>query len=137
LKLLSVSEQPENILAITFTKKAASEMRSRITDALENARKLREQLSVDAIEKHLETLASHEKQSVALSLAALEQDQNKNWNLLENTNRLQLKTIDSFCSSIVFQLPILSALGGQSNIEENAEELFDAASSAFLDSLEG
>lgn len=137
LKLLSVSEQPENILAITFTKKAASEMRSRITDALENARKLREQFSVDAIEKHLETLASHEKQSVALSLAALEQDQNKNWNLLENTNRLQLKTIDSFCSSIVFQLPILSALGGQSNIEENAEELFDSASSAFLDSLEG
>ncbi len=137
LKLLSVSEQPEEILAITFTKKAASEMRTRITEALQKARKLKEEFSEIDLKKHLETLAPHQNLNTSLSLAALEQNQRNNWNLLDNINRLQLKTIDSFCSSIVFQLPILSALGGQGNVEENAEELFDAASSAFLDSLEG
>ena len=38
LNLLSLVENPEEIVAITFTRKAASEMQGRIVNALERAR---------------------------------------------------------------------------------------------------
>lgn len=95
LKLLIKSEQPEDILAFTFTRKAAFEMRQRLLISLrqENTDKL------TALTKELV------KQVLARNLKC-------EWHLLENPQRLQIKTIDAFNASICAQLPIVSGLGG-------------------------
>ncbi len=136
LKLLAHSEVPENILAITFTRKAASEMRARIISALEQAATLKHRFSESELAQHLTTLNEHERSGLTLALQALEHSQAMNWHLLENPNRLQLKTIDSFCGQLAFQLPVLSELGGSSQIYDNAEEIFSEASRNFMATLE-
>jgi len=45
LKLLSISDSPESVLAMTFTKKAVSELKARVIDALKSAQGDRPDLS--------------------------------------------------------------------------------------------
>jgi ATP-dependent exoDNAse (exonuclease V) beta subunit len=63
LKLLCVVEKPEEILAITFTRKAASEMANRILTALESA--------------------AHGHQADADASRALARSRERGWRLLE------------------------------------------------------
>lgn len=94
LKLLSYVNEPEEILAITFTKKAANEMRARIVTALK--------------ECHSDKLNETTQQ---LAQAVLQRDQELQWHLIENPNRLRVQTIDSLNANLTRQLPILSHLG--------------------------
>lgn len=95
LALLACVKDPEEILAITFTRKAATEMRSRILAALDS---------------------SHP--------------------LLENPNRLRVQTIDSLCASITRQMPILSGMGGQTDVTDDPQTLYQQAARQVLLSLE-
>ena len=77
LALLAKAERaPEEIIAITFTRKAAAEMRQRILEALQNAQ---------GVEPH----EPHAKKTWELGRAALQRDQQLEWHLLENPNRLR------------------------------------------------
>lgn len=98
LTLLSTCKEPENILSITFTRKAAREMLARIMKALESA-------------QGPEPEEGHKKHTWQLAKKALEQDHKYQWQLLENPNRLNIKTIDGLCRSLARQLPIESGLG--------------------------
>ena len=49
------------------------------------------------------------------------------WRLLKNISRLNIKTIDGFCSSLTRQMPVLSEFGGQAEIVDNASELYAQA----------
>src|SRR5579872_5084445 len=124
LVLLSTVKQPEEILSITFTKKSAAEMRSRIINALQNA------------EKNPEPETPHAKKTWYLARKVLQQDQHLKWNLLASPNRLRLQTIDSFNASLTRQLPILSHFGATPEITNDANFLYRKAVQEFLSHLE-
>ncbi len=124
LVLLTHVKQPEEILAITFTKKSAAEMRARIINALKNANEM------------TEPEADHAKTTWNLAQAALQHNQMMGWNLLENPNRLRIQTIDSFNAYLTKRLPILSHFGAPPEITDGPESLYRAAVQEFLLDLE-
>lgn len=128
LHLLSISAQPEEVLAITFTRKAASEMRDRIIQALRSARKL-----ADSGEQPLQDF---ERLRLTLAAAVLKSDRDNNWRLLDNPSRLRVQTIDSFCFYLASQLPVLSRLGGNPAVSEDVEHCFADAIDNTLAQLE-
>ncbi|ARN75867.1 UvrD-helicase domain-containing protein [Oceanicoccus sagamiensis] len=124
LKLLASADQPEDILAITFTRKAAAEMHHRIIDALRFAA------------SSPEPEQAHKKLTWQLARDALDRDQQCQWHLLENTGRLKVQTIDSLCASLTRQMPILSNFGAQPQVSDSSQRLYQMAVHNFLQQLE-
>jgi len=124
LKLLGYAKYPEQILAITFTRKAAAEMKSRILAALE------------AVESGEAPKSRHEQLTRSLAEKALKQDREKQWNLKENSSRLRIQTIDSFCMGLIEQMPLLSNLGGTPAIDEDASTLYRETATKCLELAE-
>lgn len=124
LALLGRVQRPEEILAITFTRKAAGEMRARLLQALERAKGPRPE-------------ASHAAQTWDLAAKALERDRQRRWSLLENPALLAIQTIDSFDASLVRRMPWLSRFGGPTAIGENSDELYRQAAESLLTRLGG
>jgi ATP-dependent exoDNAse (exonuclease V) beta subunit len=126
LRLLAVVAEPEEIMAITFTRKAAAEMQVRVLRALKGA-SLGETPA-----------AEHEKITAQAAAAALEQDRACSWNLLENPKRMRIQTLDALNASIARAQP-LTATGGASDtaIVADAEMrgLYREAAALTLDQL--
>ena len=119
LRLLAIVDAPEEIVAITFTRKAAAEMRSRIIEALKTGEPggADNGSEEDAVAKARSRLAAQ----------ALARDREFNWQLAQNPARMRIQTIDSFCAGLTQQMPLLSQLAGQPEIIEDAEELYREA----------
>jgi len=120
LALLARVERPEEVLAITFTRKAAAEMRQRLLRALTQAENPQSPTSL------------HEQTTWQLARAVLEQDSRHDWQLLRNPNRLQLVTIDSFCAHLVRRMPWLSRFGAPPAICEDPRDDYRLAAERLL-----
>ena len=77
LCLLAHAEKPEEILAFTFTRKAAAEMRNRLLGYLQEAAAI----STEA----LAALPEHKRLTLQLATKALQRDAQQDWNLLANS----------------------------------------------------
>lgn len=123
LTLLARVERPEQVLAITFTRKAVGEMRERILSALQSG------LNEKPQEPHKIT-------TWELATQVIASDNGFGWQLLNNPNRLQIKTFDSLCAGLANTLPLESALGAKPQVSDDPDELYRRAIRALLNSLE-
>jgi len=126
LRLLAGVGRPEEILAITFTRKAAAEMRRRVLEALHAAAR--------GVPPPGEP---HGQLTLDLARAALARDRERGWRLLENPARLRVQTIDSLCASLARQMPVLSGMGAAPAIVEDARALHREAADRTLARVEG
>ena len=109
LRLLAQVDQPEQVLAITFTKKAAAEMRQRVLDAFAGA--------------------SPQAQ------AAIDRARELDWRIEAQPHRLKIQTIDGFAMGLVRRLPIGSGFGMDVGFLEDATPLYDQAVFRLFDKL--
>ena len=122
LMLLAHAQDPEEIVAITFTRKAAYEMRERVLQAL--------------YAETEDTLAdTAHQQLIDLASAARARNDQKGWELEKHPSRLRIRTIDSVCRMLVERMPWLSGFGASPAVVEDASTMYLEAAQATLSLL--
>lgn len=105
LHLLEIVRKPEEVLAITFTRKAAAEMRTRVLDLLQD--------------------------DTAVAQRVRQRDIDLGWNLAANPNQLKIQTIDSFAYDVTSQA-LGASNAGSLNLIEDAFDQYERAAEHLL-----
>lgn len=126
LRLLGREEQPDAVLAITFTRKSAAEMRARVARNLRQARELGEEDSGDA------DLPSHRRLSLDLARQVLGQSRRRGWDLEDHPARLRIMTIDSLGSWLAASAPVSSGGGALGSLRADPGPLYQQAARELL-----
>ncbi len=123
LRLLARVDAPESVVAVTFTIKAAAEMRERVMRAFEAA-------------GGPESERPHERLTWTLARAVLEQDARQGWALAETPSRMRIQTIDALSMSIVRQMPWTARMGAMPDVTEDARRLYLQAAESTIRHLD-
>jgi len=126
LRLLAAVEHPEEVLAITFTRKAAAEMQLRVLQALKNAA------------SDIEPDAPHELITSQAAKAVLQRDAQLEWHLIANPRRMRIQTLDSVNASIARTQPLTTtggAAGNSISADASMRALYRDAAALTLDQL--
>ena len=127
LALLARVDEPEHIVALTFTRKAAGEMRERVAKALRDA----------AGADGREPAEMHAKITYRLAQAALAQDQRRGWAIAEHVSRLSMSTFDALATSLAKRAPLSASLGPHGDYVDDATPLYRLAAEAVISRARG
>jgi len=124
LRLLTTVNNPEEIIAITFTRKAASEMAAKVLHAL----------GCDD-----ENQSKADLELIQLAKAAREHSDSQDWDLIKNPSRLRIQTIDSLSQHLVRQMPWSAGFGAApTSVADDMTQLYQqAARQSLLSALSG
>jgi ATP-dependent helicase/nuclease subunit A len=112
LAALATVDEPEQVLAITFTRKAAAEMRERVLLALEGA---------------LPATQADLSRWQVLAAQVHEHGVRRGWKAEELPTRLRIQTIDSLAHEIARAMPLLGRMYASLNVTDTADELYAEA----------
>ena len=115
LALLATVQQPEQVVAITFTRKAAAEMRRRVLNALRSA----------ADDKP--SAQPHQRTAFDLARAVIARDRAHDWQLLAQPQRLRIDTLDAFNAWLARQLPVLADGVAAADVVDKPDDLYREA----------
>jgi ATP-dependent helicase/nuclease subunit A len=114
LRLLALVDAPERILALTFTRRAAEEMRERVLLALGAARLERCPPSMN-------------RETWSLAAAASRHLDASNLDIERQPSRLRIETIDAFNAWLASQLPISAGAGSARQVLADAAPCYEEA----------
>src|SRR5271167_4545416 len=114
LRLLAAVDAPERILALTFTRLAAQEMRRRVLDALASARSA-------------ECPEGMNRRTWSLAVAAKRHLDELHLDIESQPSRLRIETIDAFNSWLANQLPVAAGSGSSLRVLTDATPSYEEA----------
>ena len=122
LRLLARVDEPEQIVAITFTRKAAAEMRERVAAAITSGATV--------------AAGGHEGRLHDAAQAARARAAARGWQLDLQPSRLRILTIDAFSRWLAGHQPLTAGSGSGLELADNATPLYHEAACRTLAAFE-